>query len=65
MATSVVYASIFSAVLASLPAISTKLVVFESPTNPVTKIADLARLTRAARTHGALTMMDNTFAGFP
>ncbi|MEY4762674.1 MAG: hypothetical protein RLZZ200_2530 [Pseudomonadota bacterium] len=41
----------------------TKLVVFESPTNPVTKIADIARITRAARTHGALTLLDNTFAG--
>ena len=47
-------------VLAGTP---TKLVVFESPTNPVTKIADIARLTRAARAHGALTMLDNTFAG--
>ena len=42
----------------------TRLVVFESPTNPVTKIADIARLTRAARAHGALTLLDNTFAGF-
>lgn len=47
-------------VLAGTP---TKLVVFESPTNPVTKIADIARITRAARAHGALTMLDNTFAG--
>ena len=47
-------------VLAATP---TKLVVFESPTNPVTKIADIARITRAARAHGALTMLDNTFAG--
>jgi cystathionine beta-lyase/cystathionine gamma-synthase len=41
-----------------------RLVVFESPTNPVTKIADIERLTRAARAHGALTLLDNTFAGF-
>lgn len=47
-------------VLATTP---TKLVVFESPTNPVTKIADIARITRAARAAGALTMIDNTFAG--
>jgi cystathionine beta-lyase/cystathionine gamma-synthase len=46
--------------LASQP---TRLVVFESPTNPVTKIADVAALTRLARAHGALTVMDNTFAG--
>jgi cystathionine beta-lyase/cystathionine gamma-synthase len=41
----------------------TRLVIFESPTNPVTKIADLERLTRLARAHGALTLLDNTFAG--
>jgi cystathionine beta-lyase/cystathionine gamma-synthase len=42
----------------------TKLVIFESPTNPVTKIADIAAITRLARARGALTMLDNTFAGF-
>jgi cystathionine beta-lyase/cystathionine gamma-synthase len=42
----------------------TRLLVFESPTNPVTKIADIERLTRAARAHGAVTLLDNTFAGF-
>jgi cystathionine beta-lyase/cystathionine gamma-synthase len=41
----------------------TRLVVFESPTNPVTKIADLAALTRLARAAGTLTVLDNTFAG--
>jgi cystathionine beta-lyase/cystathionine gamma-synthase len=41
-----------------------RLVHFESPTNPVTKIADVAAITRAARAAGALTVMDNTFAGF-
>lgn len=48
-------------VLAERP---TRLVFFESPTNPVTKIADVARIARAARGAGALTVMDNTFAGF-
>jgi cystathionine beta-lyase/cystathionine gamma-synthase len=48
-------------VLASKPV---KLVYFESPTNPITRIADIARFTRAAHAHGALTVMDNTFAGF-
>ena len=48
-------------VLAGRPA---KLVWFESPTNPVTRIADLGRITRAAHAHGALTVLDNTFAGF-
>ncbi|MGH8130184.1 MAG: trans-sulfuration enzyme family protein [Steroidobacteraceae bacterium] len=42
----------------------TKLVYFESPTNPVTRIADIAHITRAAHAHGALTVLDNTFAGF-
>jgi cystathionine beta-lyase/cystathionine gamma-synthase len=42
----------------------TRLVVFESPTNPVTKIADIAHLTAHARRAGCLTVMDNTFAGF-
>jgi cystathionine beta-lyase/cystathionine gamma-synthase len=47
-------------VLASTP---TKLVIFESPTNPVTKIADIGHITRVARAHGALTLLDNTLAG--
>ncbi len=42
----------------------TKLVLFESPTNPVTKIADIAAITRLAHAAGALAVMDNTFAGF-
>jgi cystathionine beta-lyase/cystathionine gamma-synthase len=42
----------------------TRLVLFESPTNPVTKIADIEHLTMHARRTGCLTVMDNTFAGF-
>lgn len=42
----------------------TRLVVFESPTNPVTKIADVEHLAAHARRAGTLTVMDNTFAGF-
>jgi cystathionine beta-lyase/cystathionine gamma-synthase len=42
----------------------TRLVIFESPTNPVTKIADIEHLTTHAQRAGALTVMDNTFAGF-
>jgi len=41
----------------------TRLLVFESPTNPLNKIADIPALTRLARTHGALSLLDNTFAG--
>jgi cystathionine beta-lyase/cystathionine gamma-synthase len=48
----------------ALTAHPTRLVIFESPTNPVTKIADITALTRLAKAAGALTVMDNTFAGF-
>ncbi len=47
-----------------LSATPTRLVVFESPTNPALKVADLERLTSVARRHGALTLLDNTLAGF-
>ncbi|PZN27006.1 MAG: hypothetical protein DIU71_17905 [Proteobacteria bacterium] len=42
----------------------TRLVIFETPSNPMLKIADLERITAAARAHRALTVLDNTFAGF-
>jgi cystathionine beta-lyase/cystathionine gamma-synthase len=42
----------------------TRLIVFESPTNPLLKIADIERITTLAKTHGALTLLDNTLAGF-
>lgn len=41
----------------------TRLVLFESPTNPVNKVADIAAITRLAHAHGALAVLDNTFAG--
>jgi cystathionine beta-lyase/cystathionine gamma-synthase len=47
-------------VLASTP---TRLVMFESPTNPMLRIADIAAITGLARRHGALTVLDNTLAG--
>jgi len=47
-------------VLATTP---TRLVAFESPTNPVLKVADVARVTALARAHGALTLLDNTLGG--
>lgn len=47
-----------------LAARPTRLVLFEGPTNPITRIADVTALTRLARAAGALTVMDNTFAGF-
>jgi cystathionine beta-lyase/cystathionine gamma-synthase len=48
-------------VLASRP---TRLVFFESPTNPLTKVADIEKLVALAHRHGALAVIDNTFAGF-
>ncbi len=39
----------------------TKLVWLESPTNPLLKVLDLAPLCAAAREHGALSVVDNTF----
>jgi cystathionine beta-lyase/cystathionine gamma-synthase len=48
----------------TLATTKTRLMVFESPTNPVTKIADLRAITRAARAAGTLTLLDNTLAGF-
>jgi cystathionine beta-lyase/cystathionine gamma-synthase len=47
-------------VLATTP---TRLVILESPTNPVLRIADIAHITRCARRAGALTLLDNTLAG--
>ena len=47
-------------VLAERP---TRLVWFESPTNPVLKVADIGHLVGCARRHGALSVIDNTFAG--
>jgi cystathionine beta-lyase/cystathionine gamma-synthase len=47
-------------VLATKP---TRLVAFESPSNPMLKVADIERITALARRHGALTLLDNTLAG--
>ena len=41
----------------------TQLVMFESPTNPMLRVADVTAITRLARAHGALTLLDNTLAG--
>ncbi len=41
----------------------TRLVLLECPTNPMTRIPDLDFITQTARSHGALTLLDNTFAG--
>jgi cystathionine beta-lyase/cystathionine gamma-synthase len=41
----------------------TSLVVFETPTNPMVEIVDIAAVCEAAHAHGALVLVDNTFAG--
>jgi cystathionine gamma-synthase len=38
------------------------LVYLESPTNPTLKVVDIARLAKAAKKAGAVTVVDNTFA---
>ena len=40
----------------------TRLILFETPTNPLLKIVDISRMTEMARRHGVRTVMDNTFA---
>jgi len=41
----------------------TKVLLFESPTNPMLQIADIEKLTRIARANDVVTVLDNTFAG--
>jgi cystathionine beta-lyase len=40
----------------------TKVIYIETPSNPLLKITDLAAVSKIAREHGLLTMIDNTFA---
>jgi len=47
----------------ALKSTPTRLVAFESPTNPALKVADVARITTLARSCGALTLLDNTLGG--
>lgn len=42
----------------------TKVVLFESPTNPMMQVPDIAALAALAKRHGVVTVLDNTFAGF-
>lgn len=41
---------------------NTKMVYFESPTNPLLSIVDAAAVAEVARKHGAASVIDNTFA---
>ncbi len=40
----------------------TKVVWFESPTNPLLHVSDIAAVCAAAKAHGAMAVVDNTFA---
>lgn len=41
---------------------STKMLWIETPTNPLLRVFDIEALARIARAHGAITVVDNTFA---
>jgi len=41
---------------------NTRLILLESPVNPVLMLTDLAAVTRVAKAHGILTVADNTFS---
>lgn len=41
---------------------NTKLLMLETPSNPLLKIVDIAQVTQIAKRRGVLTMVDNTFA---
>lgn len=41
---------------------NTKLLLFETPTNPLLDIFDIAKLASQAKKHGVITLVDNTFA---
>ena len=41
---------------------NTKLVWLETPTNPLMKLCDIAAISKAAKTRGAIVVVDNTFA---
>lgn len=41
---------------------ATRVVWIESPTNPLLRICDIRETSRVARSHGAMTVVDNTFA---
>lgn len=41
----------------------TKVVLFESPTNPLLHVADIGAIVDVAKRHDVITILDNTFAG--
>lgn len=41
---------------------NTKIIFFESPTNPLLKLMDISKIVQIGREHGVTTFIDNTFA---
>ena len=41
---------------------NTKMLIFETPTNPNLRVSDIAAVTAAAKEHGLIVVFDNTFA---
>lgn len=41
---------------------TSKMLIFESPTNPTMRVADIAEVVRIAKEYGLITVFDNTFA---
>lgn len=41
---------------------NTRVILLESPSNPLLKIVDIAQISELAKKHGLLTVVDNTFA---
>lgn len=52
-----------AAIERTLQTIPTRLIIFESPTNPILKVADIQALCALAKQHNTLTVLDNTLAG--
>lgn len=50
------------ALVAAAIGTKTKIVYFETPANPNMRLVDIAAVARIARTHGARTIVDNTYA---
>jgi methionine-gamma-lyase len=44
---------------------TTKLIYFESPTNPLLEVIDIRKITRIAKKHKVISVFDNTFAPPP
>lgn len=42
----------------------TRMLILESPTNPMTRVPDLVRATAVAREHQLMTVLDNSLSGF-